>query len=141
MSIRVQAFLLCDSVVIDSQTGKTVIQGIFDALWAQAFPAVHPFCTLYARLLLGGAASCEVQLSVKSPSGMYQRPLPPQKVMAMGDVAQMIMQVQGFPLPEAGKYVFGLIVDGKPVAEFPFMAALVGTTPQNISGGSHGQVH
>jgi hypothetical protein len=140
MTIRVQAFLLCDSVVIDSQTGKTIIQGVFDNIWAQSFPAMHPYCTLYARLELDGASSCEIQIGIRSPSGMYERPLPPQKLIATNSVAQLIMQLQGLPLPEAGRYVFGLIVDGKALTEFPFTASLVAATPQNVTGGPHGQV-
>jgi|SRR5438874_11620329 len=138
MTIRVQAFLLCDSVVIDSQTAKTVIQGVFDKIWANAFPAVHPTCTLYARLDLGEATGCEFQISVQSPSRLRETPLPAQRVMAQGgtSVAQLMLQLQSFPLPEAGTYVFGLIVDGKTLAEYPFTASLLGTSDATV-----GQVH
>lgn len=142
--IRVQAFLLCDSVVVDSQTGKTGVQGVFDRIWCRSFPAMHPNCTLYARLDLGNEDSCEVQLSFRSPSGLRQAPMPPQRISPAPDgtpIANLFIQMQGFPVPEPGRYVFGLIVDGEEIAEFQLTAALVAPQAPQAQGTQHGKIH
>ena len=57
-------------------------------------------------------------------------------IMIVMVVALLMLQLQSFPLPEAGTYVFGLIVDGKTLAEYPFTASLLGTSDATV-----GQVH
>lgn len=46
-----QALVLCDGVYADRGTGKFVIAGTFTRISALSFPAIHPSCWLYARLL------------------------------------------------------------------------------------------
>ena len=43
----VQAFLVCDSVILDSLTGKKSIIGTFTHLWAPRFPCQHPQMGVY----------------------------------------------------------------------------------------------
>ena len=38
----VQAFLVCDTIIIDSLTGKKSIIGAFTHLWAKTFPLPTP---------------------------------------------------------------------------------------------------
>jgi hypothetical protein len=138
----VQAFLLCDSVVVDARSGKTVIQGIFDRIMSKAFPAVHPNCALYARINLRQGNSCEFEIAVQSPSGSIERPMAPQRVVgAEGDYAQMIIQVQGLPVQEPGRYVLSLILNGQIAAEFPFTAISVAEPKPEAQGGLHGHLH
>ena len=79
----VQAFLLCDSVVVDARSGKAVVQGIFDRIMSKSFPAVHPNCSIYARIRLLQGRSCEFAIALQTPSGGVERPLPPQKVVGV----------------------------------------------------------
>lgn len=139
----VQAFLLCDSVVVDARSGKAVVQGIFDRIMSKSFPAVHPNCSIYARIRLLQGRSCEFAIALQTPSGGVERPLPPQKVVGVdGDYAQMIIQIQGFPIQEAGRYVLSLLLDGEIAAEFP-LTAISTSEPSNPQpqGGSHGHLH
>jgi hypothetical protein len=140
-SVSVQAFLLCDSVVIDAQTGKTVIQGVFDKIFSQSFPAIHQHCALYIRLNLAEGHSCDVGIGVRSPSGIYERPMAPQRIVGLeGDVSQLIVQIQGLPVPAAGQYVLELVLDGLPAAQFRF-TALPPPSGTSMGGGSHGKAH
>ena len=43
----VQAFLVCDSVIIDSQTGKKSLIGTFTHIWAPRFPCQHNQMGIY----------------------------------------------------------------------------------------------
>ena len=43
----VQAFLVCDTIIIDSLTGKKSIIGAFTHLWAKTFPCQHPQMGVY----------------------------------------------------------------------------------------------
>lgn len=44
------AMLICDQVVQDEATGKTVLVGIFETVSAYQFPARHGFLCIYAKL-------------------------------------------------------------------------------------------
>jgi len=141
MSVTVQSFLLCDSVVIDAHSGKTTIQGVFDRLFALQYPATHPSCTLYVRLAADrkeGAPA--VSMVVQRPSGAQEQPVPTQTLVVGEDgIAQAIINVQGLPLPEAGIYTFVLVVDGSMVAEFK-LAAMTMSAP-NVSSVPESRLH
>lgn len=46
----VLAVLLCDTVITDAATGRKTLVGLFDTLFASAFPVVVPAFTLFAKL-------------------------------------------------------------------------------------------
>ena len=45
-----KAFLVCDQVIQDAQTGKKSLIGVFHELKASRFPAMHPALWIYANL-------------------------------------------------------------------------------------------
>jgi len=49
--VNVNAFLLCDSATRDER-GKWMVFGVFDTVWAKAFPAIHLAMTVYFRLVI-----------------------------------------------------------------------------------------
>jgi hypothetical protein len=132
MTVSVQAFLLADSVVVDQQTAKTIIHGVFDKVFAQSFPAQHPRCFLFGRLLVENKDSCDVGILIRSPSGSQEQPIPTQTMQANSDgLIQFIFDIQGFPLPEVGPYVISLIVNNSLASTFKLTAALL--EPSNVS--------
>lgn len=75
------ALLLCDSASRDAQTGKWTLVGVFDAVWAPEFPAVHQALDAYFRLRL--AAPADIQLVLRAP----------------GDTESLLATVQAYPTP------------------------------------------
>jgi hypothetical protein len=116
--MEVQAFLLCDSVVQDSQTGKTFVQGIFDRVSTRSFPAVHQACSAFYRIRFDGQGDHSISLTLIAPSGLRQ-PMP-SIPLAMGptNIAQGTINIQGLPFMEEGRYEFELNVDAQRVASY-----------------------
>jgi hypothetical protein len=46
----VKAFLVADGVIQDRATGKWSVVGIFDQIYAAAFPCFHPIVAIYVKL-------------------------------------------------------------------------------------------
>jgi hypothetical protein len=127
LDLDVNAFLLCDSVVRDAQTGKTSIQGVFDTIYAPAYPALHPTLALYFRLCFDQPPSEPViiALALTTPSG--QRREDPEAMRAVAGpngTLEAWINVPSFNLPEAGRYCFELLVNGHAVADYIVEARL-----------------
>jgi hypothetical protein len=131
--MEVQAFLLCDSVVQDAHTGKTIVHGIFDRLSSKTFPAVHPSCAIFFRIRCDNQGDHSVIINVVAPSNMRQQmPTLPVRV-GPTNVAQGTIHIQGLPLPVEGRYEFELLFDGQRLAGYMLDAIAIGE--------SHGSVH
>ena len=136
MTAAVQSFVFCDSVVIDAQSNKAIVQGIFDRVTAQSYPAMHGQCSIFIRLALApGESTCSLSLRLRSPAGDEVSLIESQKVSATGPlgVVQTIINLQGLPLPIAGNYAFLLLVDDESASSFAFEALQMGN--QNAPAG------
>src|SRR6266478_1839126 len=122
----VLAMLLCDQIIIDAQTQKKSLIGIFDTFNAVAFPAAANIA-VYAKL-----ADAEGQYKFKirvvhlkderllgevSADGMIQTRLEP------ADVAVYLM---GFAVPEPGKYEFQLFANDVYLTRITLTARQIG---------------
>ena len=59
----IHAFLVCDTIIIDSLTGKKSLIGAFTHLWAKTFPCHHPQIGVYFSLTdAEGRYAFEIQL-------------------------------------------------------------------------------
>jgi Family of unknown function (DUF6941) len=124
--MEVQAFLLCDSVVQDAQTGKSFVHGIFDRIWTRSFPAVHQSCAAFFRIRFDDQGNHNVSLNLIAPSGLRQ-PTPSIPVtMGSTNVAQGTINIQGLPLPVEGRYEFELLVDQQRVARYMLDVIAIG---------------
>ncbi len=125
----VLAMLLCDQIIIDAQTQKKSLIGIFDTFNAVAFPAAANIA-VYAKL-----ADAEGQYKFKirvvhlkderllgevSADGMIQTRLEP------ADVAVYLM---GFAVPEPGKYEFQLFANDVYLTRITLTARQIGVPP------------
>ena len=130
----VQAFLLCDSVVQDALTGKTSVNGIFDNISSKTFPAVHPSCFIFFRIICDSPGDHSVVINVVAPSGIREQ-MPTISIrVGPTNLAKGIVQIQGLPLPVEGRYEFELLFDGQRLAGYMLDAIAIG-------GESHGSVH
>jgi uncharacterized protein DUF6941 len=128
----VQAFLLCDSCVRDVQTGKTSVQGIFDRIFAQAFPCMHPQATIYFRFQFDSTPTLPIDVSIamKPPSGLRNISPPTRLNLPAGaERAEGYIVVQGMQFPEAGNYSFELLVNGTAVSDYTLTLERIGQSP------------
>lgn len=115
------ALLLCDSAARDEQTGKWTITGVFDAVWAPKFPAVHPSLDVYFRLRTEGAPPVELRFRDRSGTA---RVLATVTVTATTrSVIEAAVRVADLALAEPGEYRFELWVDGAAAGETALTAA------------------
>jgi hypothetical protein len=117
--------VVCDHALID-QAGKLSVIGIFERIWVERFPAVHPRLHLVLRLKGRrteiGEHPIVIQLmdpdgrEVLRGDGSVQIGEPPAGVTEVEAGAVLAFDV---PLDRAGTYHFAITVDGEPSAEVP----------------------
>ncbi len=117
--------VVCDHALID-QAGKLSVIGIFERIWVERFPAVHPRLHLVLRLKGRrteiGDHPIVIQLmdpdgrEVLRGDGNVQIGEPPAGVTEVEAGAVLAFDV---PLERPGAYHFAITVDGEPAAEVP----------------------
>lgn len=119
----VSAFLVCDSVIKDADTGKVSLIGLFNAINVSQFPAVHPSLALFASLTdAEGEYDVRVDLVHVASNTLTARFPPPDKppMRIASDerlnYTDLIVRLQGLRFDEPGEYEFRLFVDGKLIA-------------------------
>ena len=139
--MNVALAVVCDHALID-QSGKLSVIGIFERIWVERFPAVHPRLHLVLRLkgrrTEVGDHPCEIVLhdpdgrEVLRGDGSVQFGEPPAGVMEVEAGAVLAFDV---PLDGPGSYVFNIAVDGVPAASVPItVTQMPASTPQAPPG-------
>jgi hypothetical protein len=126
--VNVQLALVCDHAIID-QHGKLSVLGIFDRIWVERFPAIHPRLHLVLRLkgrrTEVGDHTVLIQLvddagrEILRGEGNVQIGEPPAGIVDIEAAAVLAFDV---PLEKAGVYTFEIAVDGAHVAQMPSSA-------------------
>ena len=129
------ALLVCDMVIQDRQTNKRSLIGLFDRLFANQFPCVHPQLSVFISLTSGrGTYQCEVRCRNSedgTPAFSAKGP------MTMNDpmqVVEMVFNMQGVRFTEPGHYWLECLVDEVPV----MMRRITVTKPEKKSKGKDG---
>ncbi|MBI4543192.1 MAG: hypothetical protein HY705_09190 [Gemmatimonadetes bacterium] len=117
--------LVCDHALID-QSGKLSVVGIFERIWVERFPAVHPRLHLVLRLKGRrteiGEHAVVITLNddegreVLRGEGAVQIGEPPAGVTEVEAAAVLAFDV---PLEKPGTYTFDIRVDGASAATVP----------------------
>lgn len=110
------ALLVCDLVIQDRATNKRTLVGLFDRLYANQFPCVHPQLSVFVSLTSGhGSYPCEIRcrhtesgVQAFSARGTVQMADPMQ-------VVEMVFNLQGVRFPEPGQYWLECVVGEVPV--------------------------
>ncbi len=116
-----------------SQEGKLNIMGVFDRIFLQAFPTLHPEMRLVMSFEFSAAElGRERRLEVKTLDadgaviGEWSRMLPvPERPGEHTTVVNQILNIQGMPFERPGDYVFSILVDGDEKGSVPFKVELV----------------
>jgi hypothetical protein len=122
-SVEVQAFLICDSVMRDAQSGKSIISGVFENVFAPSFPVEMAQLAAYFRVrILDRSIRHTVSLSRMSPSGLRENMPLVDLAVAPNGIAEGSINIMGFPFPSPGGYRIDLMIDGMVVAGFSLTA-------------------
>ena len=135
--------VVCDHALID-QAGKLSVIGIFERIWVERFPAVHPRLHLVLRLKGRrteiGDHSCEIVLhdpdgrEVLRGDGYVQIGEPPAGVTEVEAGAVLAFDV---PLERAGTYTFDIAIDGEHQAGVPIAVSQMPAPAPQRPGHTH----
>lgn len=127
--------VVCDHALID-QSGKLSVIGIFERIWVERFPAVHPRLHLVLRLKGRRTEVGEhpIAIALRDPDGrevlrgdgQVQIPEPPAGVMEVEAGAVLAFDV---PLERPGTYAFDVTVDGEIQATLPVSVSSMPAQP------------
>jgi len=132
----VKAFLVCDQVIHDAQTGKKSLVGVFHELRADRFPAVHPVLWIYANLTdARGKYSFEIRLVDVARNNVLGKGTPPEiDIPGPLQTTELSAQLRNVALPQPGTYEFHLLSNGELLATKAIRVNLVRPTGATESG-------
>ena len=114
----VKAFLVCDCVIHDAQTGKKSLVGVFHELRSDRFPAVHPVLWIYANITNArGKYKFEIRLVDIEEGKMLGKGRPPEiSIPGPLQTTELSAQLRNVTLPRPGTYEFHLLSDESLIA-------------------------
>lgn len=130
--MNVESFTLSDHA--EDNHGKLSIMGVFDQVDSQTFPAQHPHCCLALRLRFqrseegthkvrivlvdadGKQGAFKFEGEVKNPAPLSYDTW----------AANLVINMNGLPIPAPGNLYWDLVVDGQLVSRLPLYARQVG---------------
>ncbi len=123
--MNVEVFVLCDAAT-DSQ-GKLNILGAFDTLFLQNVPAVHPQCSVAARLRWERIEGEDHKLAIHVVNQDGKAVIPPlEGNIKVGfpqnestAITNIILNIQGLKLENFSEHSVDLVVDAKHEASLP----------------------
>lgn len=117
--------VVADYALVD-QAGKISVMGIFQHIWVQQFPAMHPRLHLVLRLKgkrteIGQhdvriRLADEADVEILGGNGSVTFAEPPAGVTEIEAAAILVFDV---PFPHPGAYRFSITIDGADAAEVP----------------------
>jgi hypothetical protein len=114
LPLEIQGIVICDQVIQDAQSGKKTLVGVFDRIWASAFPTQHHRLFLYVKIL-GATPGEKVTATWRllGPKGPIQDF--PSGAIAFSPVgnADLVAEFEGLLFAERGLYRFVLLLDEK----------------------------
>ncbi len=110
----VQAFLVCDNVIVDSQTGKKSLIGTFTHLWAPRFPCQHHQMGVYFCLTdAEGDYQFELQLVYLDQDAIVGKAtLSPVHIKNRLEIHDFGINIPSLVFPGPGRYEFRLYANG-----------------------------
>ncbi len=114
----VKAFLVCDQIIHDAQTGKKSLIGVFHELRAERFPAVHPVLWIYANLTdARGRYTFEIRFVDMERNNVLGKGTPPEiSIPGPLQTTELSAQLRNIQLPAPGTYEFHLLVNDDLIA-------------------------
>jgi hypothetical protein len=132
------SMLLCDYVIVDSETANKSLIGIFNTINAAKFPVRHDRMHVFVTLT-NGHGDYAASLKVKSSSGKEILSLDGK--VQMKDplaVAELNFAIRGMLVPEPGRYFVEFRCDGELLVDRHFDAAVWKGPKEPGAEGRHG---
>jgi hypothetical protein len=127
--------VIADYALVD-QAGKLSVLGIFQHIWVQQFPAMHPRLHLVLRLkgkrTEVGEHAVQIRLlddhggEILGGTGNVTFAEPPAGITEIEAGAVLVFDV---PFPHAGMYRFEITIDGDKQAAVPVTVSQIAATP------------
>ena len=133
--MRIEAFLLCDCAT--DQQGKLNVLGAFDNIFTKQMPAIHPACTVAARIRFEKIEEGEhkVRIDVIDQDGKSIVPRLDGRISvrarqdAGSSVVNLILNLQRLKFENYGEYRIDLAIDEKLEGSLPFSVREVPSQP------------
>ena len=112
----IKAFLVCDKVIQDAQSGKKSLIGIFHEIRANRFPTLHPELYIYANMTdAHGHYDFEIRFVNVSSGGQVMGTSQPSPIDIPGPLktTELSAFLRRLELPSPGMYEFQLIANGQ----------------------------
>ncbi len=118
----VQAFLVCDSVILDGFTGKKSVIGTFTHLWAPRFPCQHPQLGVYLCLTdAEGLYEFELRLVYLDQDQVVGKAaLSPVEIKDRLQIHDFGVNIPSLVFPGPGRYEFRLFANGSFITQKDF---------------------
>ncbi len=118
----VQAFLVCDSVILDSFTGKKSVIGTFTHLWAARFPCQHNQMGVYFCLTdAEGQYEFELRLVYLDQDQLIGKAsLSPVEIKDRLQINDFGVNIPSLIFPGPGRYEFRLFANGSFITQKDF---------------------
>ena len=127
--MNIQLALVCDHAIID-QHGKLSVLGIFDRIWVERFPAIHPRLHLVLRLKGRRTEIGDHTVLIQLVDMQGQEILRGEGNVAIGEPPAGVLDIEAaavlafdVPLERPGVYTFEIAVDGARSASVPLTVA------------------
>lgn len=125
----VLAMLLCDQIIIDALTQKKSLIGIFDKLNVLSFPAGLN-CAVYAKLAdAEGNYRFKIRVVHLKDERLMGEVTADGLVKTMLESADVAVYLNGFVVPEPGKYEFQLFANEMYLSRTTLDAVQLGAPP------------
>jgi hypothetical protein len=133
--MRVPLALLADYANVTAE-GKLNIMGIFDAIYAGAFPATHPQMRLIMRFQFAAGdrgTTKNIQIRLLDADGnallaLGSTVVVPQNAPLNLEIPQII-ELNGLQFPKQGDYAFSILVNDEERATVPFRVLPINALP------------
>jgi hypothetical protein len=132
--VNVQLALVCDHAIID-QHGKLSVLGIFDRIWVERFPAIHPRLHLVLRLKGRRTEIGDHTVLIQLVDDGGREILRGEGNVAIGEPPAGIVDIEAaavlafdVPLERSGVHTFEIAVDGARVASVPVTVSQMPTS-------------
>lgn len=110
------AWLTCDGVHIDPDTGKHTILGIFSHIPARQFPFVHPFMIWFLAITDCSPGEHKLRISMgldaTALEPLLERPFESQSPLHR---LNLINEIRNLPFPQPGEYSLLIEIDDEPL--------------------------
>jgi len=124
--MNIEAFLLCDCAT--DSGGKLNVLGAFDSIYVRQLPAVHPACTIAARIRFSKIEQGQhsIRINVIDQDGKDIAPRLEDKISVNipdnvdSSVVNLILNLQRLKLDSCGEYRIDLAIDNRLEGSLPF---------------------